>query len=119
MFRQALVVACAAIGFSLCNQAVADHPIDGALIEIGDDNDADGGKKHVGLINLLDDKDPGGHGNDGRGALVEVGPDNNDEDGTLLDILDDEGLVRLFGNNLLGSAGGLPGGSILPSGLVP
>src|SRR5206468_656775 len=112
MIKQILIVSYAAIGFSFCQQAAAHDPIDGAPIEIGDDNDADGGRKHVGLINLLDDKDPGTV-HDGRGALIEVGPDNNAEDGTLLDLLDTEGLVRLLGNNLLGGLGvaGLLGGT--------
>ena len=108
---------------------MAHNPrIDGAPIEIGDDNDADGGHR-AGIINLLDDRDPRGNGNDSQGALVEAGPDNNNEDGTLLDVLDTEGLVRLLNNNLLGGGAGLGGllgggtggltGIIIPGGLVP
>ena len=125
MIQKTLMFACALFGFSVCKTVLADDPVDGALIEIGDDNDADGGPRHVGLINLLDDKDPGGTVHDGRGALIEVGPDNNPEDGTLLDLLDNEGLIRLLGNNLLGGGGGgLLGGAgglmgVVPGGLVP
>lgn len=112
MFKPVLFSLCTVCGLSLHQVALADDPVNGALIEIGDDNDADGGRKHVGLINLLDDRDQGTV-HDGRGALVEVGPDGNPEDGTLLDLLDNEGLVRLLGNNLLGNLGvdGLLGGS--------
>lgn len=120
MFKQAILCSCVLAGLTVNLEARAAR-VDGALLEIGDDNDRDGGHRNVGLINLLDDRDPNRRQNrpDGLGALVEVGPDNNNEDGTLLDLLDNPSLVKgglIEGIPLLGGlvesllGGGLTGG---------
>jgi hypothetical protein len=85
-----------------------DGEIGAALIEIGDDNDDDEADPN-NLIDLLDSNDDDTVV-DGRGGLIEVGDDDNLEDGTVIDLLDDPGLIQLFGNDLLGDGLGDLGG---------
>lgn len=92
-------------GFTRSETGQPSDDTDGAFVEIGEDNDDDGGRDgHLdldrGRLDLFDDDDAGRtDGNDGRGASIEAFPDQSDEDGTTLDVFDAEDPLRVGGSD--------------------